>query len=57
MADQIILIWGEEPESYNVTSEVDVDSNGNPTNFVFEGYNVYQYETGSGAGKTKRLAT
>ena len=37
MADQIILIWGEEPESYNVTSEVDVDSNGNTTNFVFEG--------------------
>ena len=57
MADQIILIWGEEPESYNVTSEVDVDEAGNPTNFVFEGYNVYQYETASGAGKTKRLAT
>ena len=57
MADQIILIWGEEPESYNVVSEVDLDDSGNPTNFVFQGYNVYQYETGTGAGQRKRLAT
>jgi hypothetical protein len=57
LADQVILVWGAEPESYNVSSEVDVDANGDPTNFVFEGYNVYQSETNSGAGKRKRLAT
>ena len=57
LADQIILVWGDEPESYNVVSEVDLDAAGNPTNFVFEGYNVYQHETASGGGAKKRLAT
>ena len=57
LADQVILVWGDEPESYSATSEVDVDANGNPTTFLFEGYNVYQAETNSGAGKRKRLAT
>ena len=57
LADQIILVWDDAPEGYNVTSEVDLDANGNPTNFVFEGYNVYQHETASGAGAKKRLAT
>ena len=57
LADQIILVWDDAPEDYNVTSEVDLDANGNPTNFVFEGYNVYQHETASGAGAKKRLAT
>ncbi len=57
LADQVILVWGAEPESYAATSEVDVDANGDPTTFLFEGYNVYQAETNSGAGKRKRLAT
>jgi hypothetical protein len=57
LADQVILVWDDVPESYNVSSEVDLDASGNPTNFVFEGYNVYQHETASGAGKEKRLAT
>ena len=57
LADQITLVWGDEPESYNVVSEVDLDAAGNPTNFVFEGYNVYQHETASGGGAKKRLAT
>ena len=57
LADQVILVWGAEPESYAATSEVDVDAAGNPTTFLFEGYNVYQAETNSGAGKRKRLAT
>ena len=56
-ADQIILVWDDTAEDYVATSEVDLDANGNPTSFVFEGYNVYQYETASGAGATKRLAT
>ena len=57
LADQVLLVWDDTPESYNVSSEVDLDAAGNPTNFVFEGYNVYQHETASGAGKKKRLAT
>ena len=28
-----------------------------PTTFAFEGYNVYQYETKSGAGAVKKIAT
>ena len=57
LADQVILVWGDGAESYSATSEVDVDDAGNPTTFIFEGYNVYQAETASGAGKVKRLAT
>ena len=56
-ADQIILVWDDTAESYSATSEVDLDDAGNPTTFTFEGYNVYQYETASGAGNMKRLAT
>ena len=56
-ADQIILVWDDTAESYSATSEVDLDADGNPTTFMFEGYNVYQYETASGAGAMKRLAT
>jgi len=57
LADEILLVWDGAPESYNVTSEVDLDAAGNPTNFVFEGYNVYQHETAQGGGAKKRLAT
>ena len=57
LADQVLLVWGDNAESYNALSEVDLDAAGNPTSFVFEGYNVYQYETASGAGAKKRLAT
>ena len=56
-ADQIILTWDSAAESYTAVSEVDLDASGNPTTFAFEGYNVYQYETASGAGAMKRLAT
>ena len=57
LADQILLVWDDAPESYNVSSEVDLDANGDPTNFVFEGYNVWQHETATGGGAKKRLAT
>jgi len=57
LADQVLLVWGDRAESYNALSEVDLDAAGDPTSFVFEGYNVYQYETASGAGAKKRLAT
>jgi hypothetical protein len=56
-SDQIILVWDDKAESYSATSEVDLDDAGNPTTFTFEGYNVYQYETATGAGNMKRLAT
>ena len=57
LADQVLLVWGDRAESYAALSEVDLDAAGNPTSFIFEGYNVYQYETASGAGAKKRLAT
>lgn len=57
LEDSILLTWEGNAEGYSATSEVDLDANGNPTSFEFEGYNVYQYETAQGAGKSKRIAT
>lgn len=37
--------------------EVDTTFQGQDTEFKFEGYNIYQYETASGSGNSKRLAT
>jgi len=44
---------------YNVVfvSAVDTTFEGQNTSFKFEGYNVYQYETASGTGNMKRIAT
>ncbi len=53
----ILLKWDGAAENYIATSQVDLDDDGDPTDFVFQGYNVYQYETAQGAGKKKRIAT
>lgn len=55
--DEIILSWDDAAEFYSATSQVDKDEDGNPTDFNFEGYNVYQIETASGSGDIKRIAT
>lgn len=39
---EIILTWGGEVENYQAIDRVDVDEEGNPTYYVFQGYNVYQ---------------
>ncbi|MFC1786382.1 hypothetical protein ACFLZA_03405, partial [Candidatus Neomarinimicrobiota bacterium] len=55
--DEIILTWDRAAELYTAEDLVDKDPDLNNTEFVFEGYNVYQLETASGAGAVKRLAT
>ena len=42
--DEIILSWDDASEFYVAQDEVDKDPDGNNTQFVFEGYNVYQIE-------------
>ncbi|MBA64491.1 MAG: hypothetical protein CMG55_01685 [Candidatus Marinimicrobia bacterium] len=46
-------------EIYHVQyiTQIDTTFEGEDTYFTFEGYNVYQHETGSGTGATKRIAT
>ncbi|MFC1566015.1 hypothetical protein ACFL4B_03650, partial [Candidatus Neomarinimicrobiota bacterium] len=55
--DEIILTWDAASELYTAEDLVDKDPDLNSTEFVFEGYNVYQIETASGSGAVKRLAT
>ena len=57
MDGEIVLIWGDNAESYVGLDQVDTDTSGNPTTYNFEGYNVYQYETNLGQGAVKKLAT
>ncbi len=55
-ADQLVLTWDDVAESYNENSFF-TDEDGNATNYLFEGYNVYQVETADGSGKRQRIAT
>ena len=54
--NEIVIMWDGVAEDYNEESFF-VDDAGNTTNYTFQGYNVYQYETGSGAGDMARIAT
>ena len=54
--NEIVIMWDGVAETYNEESFF-VDDAGNTTNYTFQGYNVYQYETGSGAGDMARIAT
>ena len=44
-------------EYIQVVERIDTTFQGDDTYFTFEGYNVYQHETESGSGVTKRIAT
>jgi len=55
--DEIILSWDAAAELYVAEDQVDKDADGNNTEFVFEGYNVYQIENANGTGSVKRIAT
>jgi hypothetical protein len=44
-------------EYIQVVESIDTTFQGEDTYFTFEGYNVYQHETESGSGVTKRIAT
>lgn len=39
---EVLLSWDNEVESYVAADKVDVDEEGNPTAYTFQGYNVYQ---------------
>ena len=54
--NEIVIMWDGVAEDYNEESFF-VDDAGNTTNYTFQGYNVYQYETASGAGDMARIAT
>ncbi|NUO79733.1 hypothetical protein HUU05_06630 [candidate division KSB1 bacterium] len=41
---EILLAWENEVESYTAEDKVDVDAEGNPSQYVFQGYNIYQAE-------------
>ena len=53
------IVDGDTTTVYNVqyVSNIDTSYAGQDTYFKFEGYNVYQHETMSGSGVTKRVAT
>lgn len=56
--NEIILSWDNSAESYIANDQIDKHpETGEDTEFVFEGYNVYQVETASGSGTIKRIAT
>ena len=55
-ADQLVIAWDSVAESYNENSFF-TDEAGETTDYLFEGYNVYQVETADGSGKRARLAT
>ena len=54
--DEIVISWQGNAEDYNEESFF-TDLDGNTTNYLFEGYNVYQVETADGSGQSKRIAT
>ena len=55
-SDEIVISWEGNSEDYNEESFF-VDTNGDATNYLFEGYNVYQVETADGSGDRRRIAT
>ena len=56
--DEIILTWDSSAENYIAEDVIDKDPDtGENTEYIFEGYNVWQYETISGSGAKKRIAT
>ena len=42
---QVVLTWTDNAESYVAVDNVDVDEEGNPTHYTFQGYNIYQTDT------------
>ena len=55
--EEIILEWDATAEDYIAEDQLDLDDNGDPTYFHFEGYNVWQHENLSGTGARALVAT
>ncbi len=45
MDQEVVLSWQDELETYRVIDRVDVDDEGQPTYYEFQGYNIYQTNT------------
>ncbi|KAA0230803.1 hypothetical protein EDS67_05145 [candidate division KSB1 bacterium] len=56
---EVLLTWDGAVESYEAADRVDVDDEGNPTYYTFQGYNIYQVDAPTvGPGVTVlKLAT
>jgi hypothetical protein len=54
--DEIVITWDGIAEDYDEASFF-TDPAGNATDYLFEGYNVYQVETADGSGERKVIAT
>ncbi len=55
--EELIITWDAVAEDYSAVDEIDLDADGNPTSFKFEGYNVWQHSSLDGTGSKKLLAT
>jgi len=55
--EEVILEWDDIAEDYVAEDQLDLDENGDPTYFHFEGYNIWQHENLSGTGGRQLLAT
>jgi hypothetical protein len=55
--EELIITWDAVAEDYSAVDEIDLDADGNPTLFNFEGYNVWQHSSIDGTGSKKLLAT
>ena len=55
----ILLQWDDLAESYEANDPIDVDEDGDPTTYTFQGYNVYQLDSDLITGQTsiKKIAT
>ena len=55
---KIVLTWDDWVEAFEMEDPWHIDSEGNPTSYKFQGYNVYQLEaTQPGVGTEKLIAT
>jgi len=54
---KIYLSWDGAAESYEAEDMVDVDENGDPSYYTFQGYNIYMLETNQGLGAVKKIAS
>jgi hypothetical protein len=57
--DAILLQWDDAAEAYEAVDNINLDPDGNPTTYTFQGYNVYQIDAATlGQGATvKKIAT
>ena len=55
--EELIITWDSVAENYSAVDQIDLDADGNPSLFNFEGYNIWQHSSLDGTGSKKLLAT